>query len=321
MESWKALDTVGSYSPIFALSITAEEWGLKGFPSNLIGIEGTWAIPDDTPSSSSSPNHTTILAWDNQRRPLDTQIILNASDVRPCDGTTLSPWDKCHWIIEDIGRNTTTVGPLDSDLVSLTCCLSALLSIVLTVLIMGCTVSVPKPTASLGPTSEESDEFSTVIINTYNPPAPVPESPQPPPQNQPSSSPSSRSRPIGSIEKAMIQSNTTHDIRRCTALLRDLYSLDLQIWGTEGAVYENEQEGKERVAAMKRQAGDIFDEVRKMVEALHSQSSTSAVTSAGGGDEGVDVTSWTAREKECLMEVFGIIEEQKAARGKGIIRA
>lgn len=313
MESWKTLGTIGSYSPIFALSITAEEWGLKEFPPNLLGIEGTWTAPENTPGSpSSTPNQTILLAWNKDRHPRDNQIILNATEILQCERTTLPPWDTCYWIIEDIGHNITTVGPLHSDLVSLTCCLSTLLSIFLASLIMGCLVSIPerrRPQPDDG-----DDDLNRAINQNYNPPAP--ENPQPPSQRP---SPSPR-RNVGKIEQALVQSNTTRDIRRCTALLRELYSLDLEIWGSEGATFENPEEGKRRMAAMKKRASDIFDEVRRIVEALQLQSGSNAVAARVGDEEeiGLDDMTWTERERECLVEIFRIIEEQRGKRGNNV---
>ena len=49
-----------------------------------------------------------------------------------------------------------------------------------------------------------------------------------------------------------------------------MYSLDLETWGMEGSVLEEDDEGRDQRAAVQERAEAIFKEVRKMVEGFHT---------------------------------------------------
>lgn len=308
MEHWKLVD-LDSLSPIFALSITAQEWGLGDLPYNVIGVEGTWPYLSGPPSPSreQQQNDSFIEVW--QYYPEDTSLFINATSITPCIGSGQPLPDTfratCSWILEDIGRNTTTT--TGSDITGLACGLSFLISLLLTALIMGCIVSKPHETETTPEDAESNNNSSSntnnplglAIDQSYNPPAPA----VIPPKNV-----VRRGPPISDMEKGFMETNATRDICRCTKLLRELYSLDLELWGMEGCVVDDGDGGDvgtaraegERQGTIEKRAEAIFEEVRVIAEGFHR----------GGG------VQWTEEERAYVDEIFRIVEEQRGARRK-----
>ena len=275
MENWKSID-IGSVSPIYALSITTQEWGLEAFPSNLVGINGTW--PAAASESSPNQNITTWNKFDREASPSRRKFtILNTFTVRTCEAS-LPPWDDCYFILESVGRST--VGPRQSSIVHVAYGLSLLISLLLTAVIMGCMSSAPRLPLPRDQ-STDKDGLDEAIETAFN---------------EPDLPPARRLRRIGRVERAYTESNVTRDIRRCTELLREMYSLDLEIWGMKGAVLEEEQ----RRIALEQRAEAVFSEVRQMTLEFKANP-----------DFG-----WTAEERGTVGRIYRIVEEQGAKRGR-----
>lgn len=258
MEEWKFIDFT-NYSSPYALSFTAERWGLEPFPGNLVAAEGywdpatglnntggsVWSLPYTCADSASSffersyTGDNDIHGLINQTRPLSPSDTL-------CSEPTRCSQDGCILLIEGIGRATT--GPLDSDIIGLSYGLTFLFALFSIIAIMGCCASTETyhPPDEPDPPSRLAGQFSQpspniVLREYYNPP------PQPQ-QLYPSLS---------------LSRDNRREVVECAGLLRQLYTLDLEIWGMEKCIAEDMPQ-KEGYC---RQANDVFSQIKTMVNA------------------------------------------------------
>ncbi|KAI0127152.1 hypothetical protein BJ170DRAFT_683006 [Xylariales sp. AK1849] len=258
MEAWKFVN-YSRYSPVYALSITAERWGLEPLPGNLVATEGYW---DSATQVNSTGESVWTLPYSCGADPRDffSNSYNDADDLDVLSNKTRSllpsdticarpdPCSKsgCLILIEGIGSST--VGPANSDIVGLGYGLTFLFTLIVILLVMGCTSSreryyedesppltpriVPGPLATMDST----------VTDYYNPP--------PRPQQL-------------YAEQALRRDNSRDEVVRCATLLRQLYNLDLQIWGLESCIAEEVPRRREYC----RQANELFAQVKEMIRA------------------------------------------------------
>ncbi|KAH0537283.1 hypothetical protein FGG08_005908 [Glutinoglossum americanum] len=280
MEAWKFLD-YSSFSPVFALGFTTERWGLERFPPNLVAISGywknikgsnntveSWTLPYQC-SSESSPNYDYHYLYDgyysNNQGSTNVSASANiCTEPQPC------PDSGCIILIEGIGK--TTIGPANSGIIGLSHAISFILVIIITTtIIMGC-------------------DFSKLIPPEEPPPRPSRPAPEHlrqylnPPQRQEQTY----------AGQAVTPANMAREVARCSALLRQMYALDLQIWGMEGCIPEEVPRREE----MKRRANALFAEIRRMITGWRSSP-----------DAG-----WSAEERQQIEEICRVVDQHDARR-------
>jgi hypothetical protein len=280
MEAWKFVDYY-SLSPVFALSLTTERWGLEPFPGNLAAITGywqdiqgsnntvepAWTLPYSCSSSdSSSSYYYTYGDWVNGYfggQPSGPNISASANicpEPQPCADS------GCIILIEGILETTT--GPANSSIVGLAHGISSLLAITITIaIIMGSCFSTPnppvKPQVQLGPAN----------LRVYNPP----------PQREQTYA-----------ERAATAANTAKEIARCSDLLRQMYALDLNIWGMEGNIPAEHAEREENM----RRANALFAEIRRVVHTWRAR----------------PTAKWSAEERQHIEEICRFVDKHDARR-------
>lgn len=307
MEEWHWID-YSEYSPVYSLSLTAERWGLAPFPGNLVATEGywdpnttlddsanitVWTLPyscGDDPTalfsysySHSSEEDSVVLA--NQTRtlsPLDANLCPGSADV--CSPT------GCLLLVESIGLSTT--GPARADTVGVAWGLTTLFAALLIPLIMGCALSTerfyepedhlhreppPRRARASAPAHDSTtNNLHSAVPKYYNAP------PDPPPRQL-------------YAGEALRRENIPGEVARCAALLRQLYGLDLQIWGLEKCTAADAPRRLEYC----RQANEVFGRVREAVRAW--------------GRADADF-GWDARERALVGEVRRAVDSYPGRR-------
>lgn len=214
MEAWKFIDFSNNQtvSPAYALSLTAERWGLEGFPGNLVAFPShldhivplnsttfeieAWTLPYDC-SSTSIQNRAAVHDPSYLHRK-EEQIVANFCS-EPCAAS------GCLILIEGIGK--TRKGPLHSSIVGLAHGISFLLALSLSIAITMCLfLRNKRPKASPMPQIGGNASYVRPV-------------------------PSLRLYAEGSQRKA----RSAKEIVECADLLREMYSMDLQIWGLQHA--------------------------------------------------------------------------------------
>ena len=252
MEAWKFVNQ-SRLSPILALSLTAERWGLEPLPGNLKASPGyLWDIE--------GKNNTVLFAWESP--PLcatssrssswllnhyfqssNYYTVLNGSSVSTSDKICARPQNcgDCTNLIEGIGR--TTVGPAASNIVGLSHGLSILIIIISAIIMGGCSSALEseyKPKRGLQ--RRDIEEYYTPSARSYDK-APRREAP---PQ-----------LPISSATGA----DKAQQISHCADLLRKMYELDILIWSMEDCSKSEEDEREK----MKAKADDLYAEIQRII--------------------------------------------------------
>jgi hypothetical protein len=317
MDAWKSVGYSG-LSPIFALSYTTEQWGFQPFPSNLVAIPGylkdvaswnntvlqAWNLPDncstgvleDHTSNNTNyyypyPDYYIYIEYsddeDGEDDENDKQIL---ADSRFWNGTNeiSSPSDictsiqscassECLILIEGIGRTTT--GPAKSSIVALSHGVSFLLSISLTVAIMGCFSSrfkVPQPVQQqLHPDS---------LNGLYNPP--------PDGRRRQERRLAESSDPIN--QRAINNENLSGEIARCSDLFRQMYKLDLEIWGMKDVVPSDIPKREKK----KLQSNALFNEIQTMVH----------------GWVTIPEFGWSPQQRNEIREICRVVDQYDSRR-------
>ncbi|KAF2473740.1 uncharacterized protein BDR25DRAFT_341025 [Lindgomyces ingoldianus] len=243
MEGWKFVN-YSSLSPLVALSLTTERWGLEPLPGNL---RASYGYLDDLRGR----NDTSLSAWKFSYGCATTKndliyeiggysVASNYSTVSVSDQFCSKPQrcgqSTCINLIEGIGK--TTAGPAKSNILKLSYGISALITI-LSGIIMGCFSSkVVEPDEQPRPVRPIDK-----VERTYNPPA----------KTQKSKDPYFVSAPP--------EADKAKEIAHCADLLRQMYSLDILIWTAEDNV------GSERAeqARQMEKADALYNEIQRIV--------------------------------------------------------
>jgi hypothetical protein len=285
MDAWKFVN-YSSISPVYALSLTTEQWGLEPFPGNLVAIFGywqdiedsndaaepAWTVPYSCPSSNSScPYDYGCDDWVDSCYDNVTYISASSNicpEPEPCADS------GCIILIEGIGKTTT--GPANSSIVGLSYGISFLLVLAITItIIMGCgtsSLSMLHP-----PPPQPQPRLAREHLRSYM---------NPPPQ-----------REQLYAARAATAANMAREVVRCSDLLRQMYALDLVIWGMENCVTDEIPRREE----MKRKANALFAEIRRVVQTWRSKS---------------DVR-WSAEERQHIEEICKFVDEHNAKRYEG----
>lgn len=246
MEGWKFVDYT-SLSPIVALSLTTDRWGLDPLPSNL-------RATNETIDDLIRRNRENIISWELtkgcQLPPnawkypgnIDTRksfLPLTApfcAEANSCKNTR-----GCITLIEGIGK--TTFGPRNTDIVQFTHGISFVI-VVISTLIMGwfkrgremIELKFPPKAEGIG-----DDDFKQL----YNPP--------PPPQN--ATAPTTIIAPPDD-EKAK-------QIAHCAGLLRQMYSLDIAVWTMDSKTMS--EDARNRQSQKREKANALHREIWRIV--------------------------------------------------------
>lgn len=284
MEAWKFVD-YSSLSPVFALSLTTERWGLEPFPGNLVAIRDYWkhiqtskktvqafTLPytcSDRPSDFSVDTDLDLINSGAYSYNISTNISASAdicTEYQSCEDS------HCLVLIEGIGKTTT--GPANSNIVGLAHGISFLLVITTIIaFIMGCWSSKlsVEDTPPLPATKVSQNAFG----GRYNPP--------PRQQNEGNER---------YAEQAATSANMAKEIARCSDLLRQMYKLDLQIWGMENCVAQEIPPRED----MKRRANALLAEVSRIVRNWKSTSSSA---------------KWSDEERQHIKEICRVMDQQE----------
>lgn len=246
MEAWKLSTPDILKYPVPALNLTTERWRLQPFPENLVAVKGSW--------NSSDPNNA--LLWD------DDLLV-------PCPGdlSRLCGWNRtctelsCAIVVEGIGAITT--GPAHSDIIGLVHGLIAfIVFIITTAVIMGCCQSIPREDPQPQPVAIPAPQVRPL------------RAPQPSALEldhtlnqfyaRPQRLPTQRAIEISwATAVPTNEDKKTKQIARATALLREMYALELLAWSMEGVELHAKDKGEP--AQLRRRAQSIFQEVQEFV--------------------------------------------------------
>jgi hypothetical protein len=95
-------------------------------------------------------------------------------------------------------------------------------------------------------------------------------------------------------ERAATPANMAKEVARCSALLRQMYALDLQIWGMGAAVGEDIQ----RRENMQYRANALFREIRRMVNDW--------IANPGA--------RWSGEEQQQIEEIWSLVDQHDPTR-------
>jgi hypothetical protein len=286
MDAWKFVDYT-NISPVFALGLTTEQWGLEPFPSNLVATSGylkdikdstgtdqAWKLPFSCSSGYSLAVYNTYYSYYSKYGIANAVNNFSINDsVDICSEPQPCADSGCVILIEGIGRAST--GPANSNIVGLSYAISTLLTLLFAfitiriVLIMGSCVS----------SQLDSEEGEDPISKSkkYNPP-PSPE----PPKNREYFPP------------VQTSADKAKEIAQCSGLLREMYALDLIIWGMEGCVATEVQKREE----LKRKANALFVEIKRIIRDWKMTTSV----------------RWTEEEWKQIEEIHGCVEQHDVKR-------
>jgi len=284
MEAWKRIPDIENIQPVFALSITTERWGLERFPPNIIvtpadwntivhsnSTTQAWTQPyscHHSISNSSTYNATSYdpeynhykntlanassdrtggLHYSNDRPTLDHNIITISPKLNICTTPQACPLSRCQIFIP--GALKTRTGAKGTKLVPLAHGISAFFSI-LVLVTMGAFSFLGRLKAKAKMEKEYPKARPKVVPVAetrgphYNPRRPV-----------------DGQRPIPPPSQAPTKANMANEVAKCSALLREMYGLDLIIYGMEKNV---DEEAPERIQRQIK-ANAIFAEIGRMV--------------------------------------------------------
>lgn len=286
MEAWKFVDFT-TLSPTFALGFTTPRWGLEQFPGNLVAIPGTWNKAVDEawslPYTCNSTNPTSYYDCTSSDGGCDygDSSTTNISNSPICNKPVSCSNSNCLILIEGTDANTT--GPAHSNIVGLAHGISALVTLLITttiILIMGSCFSSTADEKPYESRTAKPDGDST--------------RPRLAPTNLPQYNPPKFLRAPKWAEQELMPSNKASDIAKCADLLRQMYAMDLVIWGTEHAVAGGQTERK----LMMTRADCLYTEIRRMVYSFHH----------------APRSDWSHAERACVEDIFKAVERHGAAR-------
>lgn len=287
MEAWKFINYT-SLSPLLALTFTTERWGLDPFPGNLVAISGTWeelkesnktseeawTLPNLCPINNNSDIYFKYKNWiQHNRNARHDKVGSISPSSEICPKPQPCADSGCLILVEGVGKNTT--GPANSDIVRLTLGISGLVVIAITVAIlaiMGCCWS---RWCDMLESPPPPNPLNIRDLGQYvNPP-----------------------RPRGGTYEIQTAAptNMAKEVARCSDLLRQMYALELVIWGMEGAVAAEAPQRREK----ERMVNALFAEVRGML----------AMWKLGSG--------WSVEEEQHIEEIYKTVARHRARRYTG----
>ncbi|KAI9786202.1 MAG: hypothetical protein M1839_007612 [Geoglossum umbratile] len=317
MEAWKSINYT-SLSPVYALALTTERWGLERFPPNLVAITGyrenighlnntvqtAWTVPYSC--SSDSPSDYDEYRYNSHyyTYPYSDREHTNVSaSTNICTEPQSCPSSGCIILIEGIGKTTT--GPANSNIVGLSHAISLLIAIIVTTtIIMGCLSSRPT-TPERQPTPSRKTSSRKRVPDRQ----PAPGEQAVPDRQMGHNPPMSRTvRPedllpymnppeqLGETQtaQAATPANMAKEVARCSGLLRQMYTLDIQIWSMEGCI-ESEIPQREE---MERKANAVFVEVRRIIHDWRSNPNS----------------KWKPEELQQIEAICNIVDQHDARR-------
>jgi hypothetical protein len=290
MDAWTLFVNYSSISPVFALGFTTEQWGLNPFPNNLVAISGylkdivqsgkteqAWTLPFSCSSGYSLTDYNDYysLYADYGSPDPATEYSLSITDINNSVNICSNPQpcsdSGCLILIEGSGRTST--GPANSNIVGLSYAISTLLLIIIT----------PAVAFAMGIwsrfTKSDSKEGKDPIFQSkkYNSP-------------QQKELPKNREY----FPPAKTSEHKAREIAQCSNLLREMYGLDIMIWGMESVVATELTKREEH----KRKANALFAEIRRIVQ---------------GWKLATDI-GWTEEERQQIEEIYRVVGQHDPRR-------
>lgn len=245
MEGWKFIDYT-QISPLAALSITTDRWGLEQFPSNLRVTRAH--IPDLVAQNISHFSaweflygcNLTSERWTYKKAPGTTATQVSVFDVtrpicaKPRNCAQAAEGPACISLIEGIGR--TKVG--SHDIVPLVHGITVVIVIVSTLIMGWFKAKLEKLEAKF---PARLDGITDQDLNRhYNPPI---------------------QQPNGNIAEPIVappNEEKAKEIAHCADLLRQMYSLDMEAWAMENnhmtvEATERQRQKKDKANALHRE--------------------------------------------------------------------
>ncbi|KAK3386786.1 hypothetical protein B0H63DRAFT_468381 [Podospora didyma] len=255
MEAWKTGDPRLQQHPAAALSAATLRWGLAPFPHNLVASHNI----DGWPNSTAYPCGDDLAQLCFERPPT-------------CQNLT------CLIVIENSGRNYT--GPLESNIVVLAHSIVLVLIILTTAAVAMCL------------------DLKTLFREPPRPPSRVLTPPQvqhPPPQPRGNDLERAVARVYLApwadryVELRPSFATRAEEVAHVSALLREMFALDLNIWALKRSRQEKDLR---KVQDMKQESNAIFTEVRRVVK---------------DWAENEQPGSWTDEEKTQVDEIRQVV--------------
>jgi hypothetical protein len=298
MEAWKFTSPKLLSYPAAALNVTTERWRMQPFPENLVAVKGSWNSSKNSNSSSAWPHDGIVY-------PCGKSLC---SRPRACQRLS------CALVIEGIGATTT--GPAHSNIVDLTHGIIVFLivlittALIATALVMGCCQSAlfsPSPSrgrddygggyveggADTTPRGLRRPRQSSLeldqSLNRY--------------YTRPQRLPTQRSMEISwALAEPTNEAEKTRQITRCTALMRKMYALDLQVWSMEGVELRERDQAVQ--VQLQERAESIFQEVAEVVRKWKDEAGARA---ASGG------RYWSEEEARIIDAIHRAIHDHLRA--------
>ena len=273
MEAWKWLD-LSEESPALALSLTTARWGLHELPGNLVAtthqlddiLESAntgnksaevriYTLPYTCEGYEIKANDGSLQHYNNGYRRKYPSFTTNSSDVARTELCNIPcAKSQCVILIEGIGNSR-------ANILAISHVLSFFLSLGLTI----------------------------VLIMSFFGLSKRPKVPKamPPPGYTPPMQPTGKKY----AEEVAAQKHSAKEIAACADLLREMYSLDLAIWGQEGT-----EDPSERHQDMFR-ANALFVEICRIVQVWRTQ----------GG-------RWSSAERSQIEEIASFLDQHDRKR-------
>jgi hypothetical protein len=312
MEAWKHIPSFQNIQPVFALSITTERWGFEKFHPNVVVTPADWntVIHSNSTtqawtkpyschpllSNSSVYNATSydieynhykgtltntssdrIGDYNIDRPSPDHNIITISPNSNICTKPQACPSSGCQILITS--ALNTRVGSRNSKIVPLAHGISAFVTVLVVVTMGGFSFL-----ARLKEKNKMAKKYSTARPKVV----PVSETRGP---HYNSQRPADGQRSIPPPTQAPTQVNMANEVAKCSALLREMYALDLIIYGMERNVNED---APERIQKQIK-ANAIFAEISRMVNRWKA----------------TDGAGWKPQERQYIDEICKAIEKNQ----------
>jgi hypothetical protein len=307
MEEWHFVNT-SQFTPLAALCITTERWGLNSFPANILAstgyrrdIENTnntlpvWSLFEDCYNIISDSDDLSEVSVSNG--PVSSINTSTSLCSIPEFWSDLQSSPDCYILIEGVSGKT--VGPAHSDIVYLSFFISFLISIVAAMsfgkLIAKMTKSAPKPVVK----SVEKE-----VSKSYNPPPPkydpVADFQQAKARDRDNATRRVSQMPVPGYYDSVASERQANDVRRVSQMLREMYELEFRIFGMR----HSREDPRVRVAKWRYQADALFDEILDNVDRWY----------AGG-------RRWNNEEWEAIVKIRDAVVQHARDRAQPAVNA
>jgi hypothetical protein len=249
--------------PTRLLNATTEEWGLGSLPSNLLLVAASGPQPrTSTAILLSQSNGLLNSTYENISSTLSNNFIR-------CNNFAKD--SNCVLVVDQAWR--TTVGPLNSSIISVAYGVVSLVVVIWTAGTMGW-LCFRDPSPSPEPPARPH-------VQHVNPRRPFYRLPPQTAQRD--------------AEPALTEDSLKVEIRHCADLLRQMYALDLEIWGME---FADEPGAQRQKRELQDKADALLREVKRLIYNWNAHSEI----------------NWTAEERQCMEEVTSAILSQPDGR-------